>query len=51
MHSKSLGKTYASYYAMSEVLKDKDGICVYVAPTIALVNQVSGKLDFNSSIK
>ena len=42
------GKTYASYYAMHQVLNDKfgpKGICVYVAPTKALVNQVSGKLD------
>ncbi|CAF0862885.1 unnamed protein product [Adineta ricciae] len=41
------GKTYASYYAMGKVLKDKDdttGICVYVAPTKALVNQVAGTI-------
>jgi len=51
---KYLGKTYASYYAMNKVLTDKDnanGVCVYVAPTKALVNQVAGKLGFNSSIK
>jgi replicative superfamily II helicase len=37
---------------MKRILKDKNypkGICVYVAPTKALVNQVSGKnkLDFS----
>ncbi|CAF2032627.1 unnamed protein product [Rotaria magnacalcarata] len=41
------GKTYASYYAMGKVLKNKDdpnGICVYVAPTKALINQVAGTI-------
>ncbi|CAF1166012.1 unnamed protein product [Adineta steineri] len=41
------GKTYASYYAMGKVLKDKDdpnGICIYVAPTKALMNQVAGTI-------
>lgn len=45
---KILGKTYASYYAMSEVLKDKsypNGVCVYVAPTKALINQVAGTIN------
>jgi len=45
------GKTYASYYAMQKVNKGDfgpNGICVYVAPTKALVNQVSGKLDSSS---
>ncbi|CAF2850851.1 unnamed protein product [Rotaria sp. Silwood2] len=45
--STASGKTYASYYAMGKVLKDKDdqnGICVYVAPTKALINQVAGTI-------
>jgi hypothetical protein len=32
---------------MNKVLKDKDdqnGICVYIAPTKALVNQVAGRI-------
>lgn len=41
--SMNLGKTYACYYAMEQVLKEKDRICVYVAPTKALVNQVAGR--------
>ncbi|CAF4617941.1 unnamed protein product, partial [Rotaria sp. Silwood1] len=43
------GKTYASYYAMNKVLKDRDdsnGICVYVAPTKALVNQVAATIHY-----
>ncbi|CAF0782411.1 unnamed protein product [Didymodactylos carnosus] len=36
------GKTYASYYAMNKVLKDDlNAVCVYIAPTKALVNQVA----------
>ncbi|CAF0753138.1 unnamed protein product [Rotaria sordida] len=41
------GKTYASYYAMKHVLENEDnpnGICVYVAPTKALVNQVAATI-------
>ncbi|CAF2796627.1 unnamed protein product [Rotaria sp. Silwood2] len=43
------GKTYASYYAMNKVLKDRDdpnGICVYIAPTKALVNQVAATIHY-----
>ncbi|CAF0876905.1 unnamed protein product [Adineta steineri] len=37
----SSGKTYASHYVIDSVLKTSDnGICVYVGPTKALVNQV-----------
>ncbi|CAF3926964.1 unnamed protein product [Rotaria sp. Silwood1] len=43
----SSGKTYASYYAIDSVLKtSKNGICVYVGPTKALVNQVHAILYF-----
>ncbi|CAF1290415.1 unnamed protein product [Didymodactylos carnosus] len=35
------GKTYASYYAMKTVInRSSNGLCVYVSPTKALVNQV-----------
>jgi superfamily II RNA helicase len=29
---------------MEKVLEDKNAICVYVAPTKALVNQVAGRV-------
>ena len=35
---------------MEEVLKDPAGVCVYIAPTKALVNQVAGKRS-NLSLK
>ncbi|CAF1494276.1 unnamed protein product, partial [Didymodactylos carnosus] len=39
------GKTYASYYAMESVLKQStNSVCVYVAPTKALVNQVAATI-------
>jgi superfamily II RNA helicase len=44
------GKTYASYYAMYKVRNGDygpNGICVYVAPTKALVNQVAGMFDIS----
>ncbi|CAF0888687.1 unnamed protein product [Didymodactylos carnosus] len=44
-------KTYASYYAMESVLKQStNSVCVYVAPTKALVNQVAATIysRFNS---
>ncbi len=41
---------------MREIVNDKNdpdgiGICVYVAPTKALVNQVAGKRDLSSAIQ
>ncbi|CAF4111338.1 unnamed protein product [Adineta steineri] len=42
------GKTYASYYAMETIVKKNkygpNAICVYVAPTKALVNQVAATI-------
>jgi len=41
------GKTYACYYAMYQVINDKfgrNGVCIYVAPTKALVNQVAATI-------
>ncbi|UJR12134.1 hypothetical protein I4U23_016311 [Adineta vaga] len=42
------GKTYASYYAMHTIVKENkygtNAVCVYVAPTKALVNQVAATI-------
>lgn len=41
----SAGKTFISFYAMKQILKeDDDGILVYVAPTKALVNQIAAEV-------
>ncbi|KAJ5261342.1 hypothetical protein N7478_011937 [Penicillium angulare] len=41
----SAGKTFISFYAMRQVLKEgNDGILVYVAPTKALVNQIAAEV-------
>ncbi|OKL57447.1 hypothetical protein UA08_07159 [Talaromyces atroroseus] len=41
----SAGKTFISFYAMRQVLKeDNDGVLVYVAPTKALVNQIAAEV-------
>ncbi|KAJ5431201.1 hypothetical protein N7445_008933 [Penicillium cf. griseofulvum] len=41
----SAGKTFISFYAMRQILKeDNDGILVYVAPTKALVNQIAAEV-------
>lgn len=50
----SAGKTYASFYAMRQVLEqDSDGIICYVAPTKALVNQIAAEIQarFSKSFK
>ncbi|KAI1973257.1 hypothetical protein LOZ51_005071 [Ophidiomyces ophidiicola] len=41
----SAGKTFISFYAMKQILKeDDDGVLVYVAPTKALVNQIAAEI-------
>ena len=39
------GKTFVGYYVMEKVLRsDHEGVAVYVAPSEALVNQVSAEI-------
>ncbi|KAJ6117110.1 hypothetical protein N7512_006835 [Penicillium capsulatum] len=41
----SAGKTFISFYAMRQILKeDHEGVLVYVAPTKALVNQIAAEV-------
>ncbi|KAM3074302.1 hypothetical protein ACMFMG_002886 [Clarireedia jacksonii] len=48
----SAGKTFISFYAMEQVLReDNDGVLVYVAPTKALVNQIAAEIQGRFSKK
>lgn len=48
----SAGKTFISFYAMEQVLRESnDGILVYVAPTKALVNQIGAEIQGRFSKK
>lgn len=50
----SAGKTFISFYAMKKVMETSDdGVLVYVAPTKALVNQISAEIQarFSKSYK
>lgn len=48
----SAGKTFISFYAMEQVLRESnDGIMVYVAPTKALVNQIGAEIQGRFSKK
>ncbi|KAG8971374.1 hypothetical protein FRC05_011136 [Tulasnella sp. 425] len=50
----SAGKTFVSYYAMEQVLREADdGVLVYVAPTKPLVNQIVAEISarYEKSLK
>ncbi|KAK2760350.1 putative ATP-dependent RNA helicase ddx60 [Arachnomyces sp. PD_36] len=48
----SAGKTFISFYAMEQVLREgNDGILIYVAPTKALVNQIGAEIQGRFSKK
>ncbi|KAF7790532.1 hypothetical protein EIP86_001488 [Pleurotus ostreatoroseus] len=50
----SAGKTFISYYAMEQVLRESDqGVLIYVAPTKALVSQIAAEVyaRFNKDFK